>query len=182
MSRDQIAPAFLPALTHLEETLRRLRTGRATPGLVDQMTVQAYGSPMRLKELATITIPDAKTIQIEPWDASQMPSIVKALQASPLGLQPSEMGTIVCLTLPPLTEERRRELAKVVQTHLEETKGAIRAIREKLVKELRARKERGELSEDACAREQKRLQDDVQAVTDAATARGREKQEEIIHG
>lgn len=182
MSSDQIAPVFLPAVKHLEQVLSGLRAARATTGIVDHLNVTAYGATMRLKELATISVPDAKTILIEPWDSAQAPAIVKALQTSPLGLQPSETGSVIRLSLPPLTEERRRELAKVVRERLEEARVAIRQTREKLAKDLKSRNERGELSEDALVREQKRLQEEVRVATTAAEARGREKEEEILHG
>lgn len=170
---------FGPAVNHLEEVLRGLRAGRATPGLVENIEVGVYGSRVPLKSIASISTPDPKTIQVEPWDKTQIKEVEKALATSPLGVNPQAAGTTIRLTLPSLTEERRFELKKLVRQHLEETKGSIRQTREKLLKELRSWQVSGELSEDAFERERKKLQDDVDAAVAAADTLAREKESQI---
>lgn len=134
---------------------------------------------MRLKELAHIVTPDARTIQIEPWDKELVKPIEKALATSSLGVNPVIAGTVIRVPLPPLTEERRRELAKLVKQHVEETRITIRNIRERLLKDLRARKDSGALSEDTFERERKHLQADVDAVVAEAGSSGENKEREL---
>jgi len=176
----EIVAAFAPVLAHLDTVFRGLRTGRANPGLVEHLEVESYGTKMRIKELATVAVPDAKTIHIQPWDVGQVQIITKAIESSPLGVMPAVAGTVIRVTLPPLTEERRRGLTRFVRQHLEEARVAIRNIREKLLKELKNRKDAKELSEDAFERERKNLQTDVDAAIAAVDSRGKEKEKELL--
>lgn len=175
-----VAPVFAPALDHLETVMQGLRTGRANPGLVEHIEVESYGTRMRLKELATVAVTDARTLQIQPWDKAQVGVIAKAIEASPLGVMPTVAGTSIRLTLPSLTEERRRELTRLMKQHLEEARVAIRNVREKQLKELKAQKDAKELSEDAFERERKKLQEDVDAAVTAVDSRGKEKEKELL--
>ncbi len=175
-----ITTPFQPALQHLEEVLRGIRAGRASPGLVESIEVEAYGSRMRLKDVAAITTPDARTIQVEPWDKAVVPAVEKAIAASPLGVNPATAGAVIRVPVPPLTEERRTELSKLVRQKVEEAKISIRNAREKLLKELKAKKESGALSENAFERERKTLQEAVDAATAAVEERGRAKEAEIL--
>lgn len=181
MTGEPAVPAtFAPALTHLDTVFQGLRTGRANPGLVEHLEVESYGTKMRVKDLATVTIPDARTLQIQPWDRGQTALIAKAIESSPLGVMPSVAGTVIRLSLPPLTEERRRELTRLVKRHAEEARVAVRNTREKLSKELKSRKDAKELSEDAFERERKKLQEGVDATIAAVDSRASEKEKELL--
>lgn len=172
---------FRAPLRHFEETLRGLRAARASPALVEDIEIDAYGTTMRLRELAHISTPDPRTIHVEPWDTQLLKPIEKALAAAPLGVNPATAGTVIRVPLPPLTEERRRELARVVGTHAEEARVAIRVIRERLLKDLRAQKEKGELSEDEFERERKGLQADVDDAIVEAGKRTKQKELELLN-
>ncbi|EKD63663.1 MAG: hypothetical protein ACD_51C00231G0006 [uncultured bacterium] len=121
---------FEKAMTHLKDEYGKLQVGRAHPGLVEGLLVDAYGISQPLKAVASVTIPDAKTIQITPWDRSVISSVEKAIRESNLGLNPVNNGAGVILNIPPLTEERRVELSKVVKKLAEEAKIAIRNSRQ----------------------------------------------------
>ncbi|MDP3685494.1 MAG: ribosome recycling factor [bacterium] len=175
-----VLAAFGPVVAHLETVLKGLRTGRANSGLVEHLEVESYGTKMRLKELATVTVPDARTIHIQPWDKDQVPVVAKAIESSPLGVMPTVAGTMIRLTIPPLTEERRRDLTRLLGRYLEEARVSIRNIREKQVKELKSQKDAKELSEDAFERERKNLQEEVDAAIAAVDNRGKEKEKELL--
>ncbi len=174
--KEKISADFLPAVEHLEEALSGIRTGRANPGIIEHVKVDMYGSSMRIKDMATISVPEPQTLQIEPWDASAVAAIDKAIKASDIGIQPNVSGKTIRLNMPQLTEERRKEMAKMVKRAVEECHIAIRNVREKLMKELKAL----ELSED----EEKTEKDRVQKETDAATAfadlLGKDKERDLL--
>lgn len=121
---------FEQALEHFVKDLKNLRTNRASAGLVEDLRVQAYDSNMDLKSVASITTPDARTIQIEPWDKNLVKEIEKAITASGLGINPKIAGTVIHLNLPPMTEENRKELVKVINQKSELARIAVRNIRE----------------------------------------------------
>jgi ribosome recycling factor len=146
----------------LRQHLITIRTGRASPALVEQMPVEAYGSPMPLNQLAGITTPDAKMILIQPYDASLVKAIEKAIQNSELGINPSNDGRVIRLVLPPLTEERRRDLTKQVRARVEESKVAVRNIRRDAVDEVRKLEHDKQISEN----DQRRGQEKLQELTD----------------
>lgn len=117
------------AIASLEHDLSGIRTGRANPGLVEKLTVEYYGSEMPLNQVAGINVPEARLIVIQPWDKSSIPAIEKAIQKSELGLNPSNDGNVIRIVLPQLTEERRRDLVKLVHKRVEEGRVAIRNVR-----------------------------------------------------
>ena len=125
------------ALVSLEEDLTTIRTGRATPALVEKLPIDYFGMPTPLLQLATISIPEARAILIKPFDPTTLRTIERSILASDLGLTPNNDGKAIRLNLPPLTQERRRDLVKVVSTRLEEARVAIRNIRRDLIKDLR---------------------------------------------
>ena len=129
---DEHKNEFQRMLDHFYKELQNLRTGRASAALVEGIKVEVYGQPMELKAVASITIPDAKTIQIEPWDKTIVKDIEKALIEASLGMQPTVAGTVIRLMQPPMTEENRKQLVKVLHQKEEATKIGIRNVREKI--------------------------------------------------
>jgi len=150
------------SLQHLKTELSGIRTGRASLVLFDSIQVNYYGTMTPLKQIATLSIPDSRTVLIQPWDTSQLPEIEKAILASGLGLTPTNDGKVVRISIPPLTEERRRDLVKLVKKIGEESKVAIRNIRRDTNDELKSLQKDGTLSEDAL----RKAQDEVQKMTD----------------
>jgi ribosome recycling factor len=150
------------AIQTLEEDLAGIRTGRASPALVERLHVEYYGMPTPLMQLATINIPEARQIQIRPFDATSLKAIEKAILASELGLTPNNDGKIIRLNIPPLTEERRRDLVKVVHNRLEESRIAVRNVRRDLIKDLRDFEKEKLISED----DLKKAEEELQKLTD----------------
>lgn len=180
MKNIKVKPQFESAIIHLEEELKGLRTGRASSGLVDNIAVDYYGTQTRLRDMASINVVSVATIQIEPWDKSAVQNIVKAIEASSLGLNPAVSGTIIRLNIPPLTEERRKELAKAVGKYVEDAKIVTRNIREKHLKDLKNKLDDKEISEDEHKREKDFFQKDVDEALKAIEEMGREKESEIL--
>lgn len=150
------------AVETLESDYKRLRTGRASVSLVDGIKVDYYGSPTPLSQLATLTIPDPRTIMIQPWDTSVVGDIEKAILKSELGLTPMNDGKSIRIGIPPLTAQRRKELVKVVKKKAEESKVVVRNIRRDLNEKIKDLKKDKKVSED----EQFRAQDEIQKITD----------------
>ncbi|SFM41198.1 ribosome recycling factor [Thermodesulforhabdus norvegica] len=149
-------------LKNLEGEYKRLRTGRASPALVESIKVDYYGTATPLNQLATITIPEPRTIMIQPWDQNVVSEVEKAILKSDLGLTPNSDGKIIRINVPPLTEERRQELVKLVKKMAEEAKVAIRNIRRDANEMIKDLKKEKQISED----EQFRAQEKVQKITD----------------
>ena len=150
------------ALDSLERDYRRLRTGRASVSLVEGIRLDYYGTPTPLNQLATLTIPDPRTIMIQPWDTSVIGEVEKAILKSELGLTPMNDGKIIRINIPPLTTERRRELVKIVKKMSEESKVAVRNIRRDANEMIKDLKKEKEISED----DQFRAQEETQRITD----------------
>lgn len=149
------------AVSHLRDQFRTVRSSRATPGLVESVRVDYYGTQTPLRQLATIAIPDPQLIVIKPYDPSSVDAVHKALLTSELGLTPSVDGKIIRLTVPPLSEERRRRIASQLKDLAEEAKVAIRNIRRDANKQADAEKKDGDMPEDDAFR----LKDDIQELT-----------------
>ncbi|WP_022847570.1 MULTISPECIES: ribosome recycling factor [unclassified Desulfurobacterium] len=164
----------------LKSEFAGLRTGRASTVLVEDIKVDYYGTMTPIKQLAQISVPEATQIAIQPWDISVVPNIEKAIRNSDLGVMPQTDGNVIRINLPPLTEERRRELVKKAGKMAEQARIAIRNIRHELMKELDKMKKEGGISED----EIKRLKDELQKVTDKYVKQVDEllkkKEEEIL--
>src|SRR5918911_2128106 len=143
----------------LRNHLATIRTGRASPALVEYMSVEAYGSQMPMNQLAGITTPDARMIVIQPYDKSMIKPIEKAIQNSELGINPSNDGIVIRLALPQLTEERRRELTKLVKARVEEGKVAVRNLRRDALDDLKQLEHEKLISETDQRRAQERLQE-----------------------
>jgi ribosome recycling factor len=150
------------ALAVLEDDLKGMRTGRASPALVEKLHVDYYGTQTPLYQLATITVPEAQLIAIRPFDKTSLKSIEKAILASELGLTPNNDGTIIRLVIPPLTQERRTELQKVVNRRMEESRVAVRNVRRSAIDDLREFEKEKLISED----ELEDGLDEVQKLTD----------------
>jgi ribosome recycling factor len=139
-----------------------IRTGRATPALLDRIQVESYGATVPLKQVATVNSPDGRSLLIAAFDKNQVGAIRKAIETSDLGLNPNIDGAQIRLSIPPLTEDRRKDLVKVIKKKSEEHKVAIRNIRHKAVDEIKGLQKSGEITEDAV----KRASDQVQKLTD----------------
>ena len=168
------------AIQALEVDLSGIRTGRASPSLVERLHVEYYGMPTPLMQLATISAPEARTIMIRPFDASSLRAIEKAIQTSELGLTPNNDGKVIRLNIPPLTEERRRDLVKVVHARVEESHVAVRNVRRDLLKDLREFEHEKMISED----DLKKGEEELQKLTDQMILQinmvGERKQAEIM--
>lgn len=164
------------ALAHLEEEYKRLQIGRASSGLVEDLQVESYGMKQPLKAVAGITIPDAKTVQIQPWDRSLLAKIEKAIQESDLNLNPVNNGAAIILNIPPLTEERRRDLVKVVNRLEEDTRITVRNARHDTLSAAKRMQHDGDLTEDEQNRLEKQIQERVDKTNDKISelARGKE--------
>ena len=168
------------AVEALRRELATVRTGRANPALVDHLKVDYYGTPTPLKQLASVMVPEARLLTIQPWDKGSLTAIEKAIQKSDLGLNPTNDGSLIRLAIPPLTEERRRELVRMVHKKVEEGRVAIRNIRRDAHSMLRDLLHDKEISED----QEHNAQEELQKVTDRVIAEadgvGQEKEEELL--
>lgn len=150
------------SIEHLTKDLATLRAGRANPAMVEKIMVEYYGEPTPLNQLANITVPEARLLVIQPWDKSSIGEIEKAIMKSDLGVNPTNDGNVIRIAIPQLTEERRKELVKVVKKKAEEAKVAIRNIRREANDMLKSSEKEKMISED----EGKKGADDVQKLTD----------------
>ncbi len=168
------------AVRVLEEELKGIRTGRANPALVERLEVEYYGVPTPLMQIASISVPEPRQLLIKPFDPSSLKAIEKAIRNSDLGLNPNNDGHSIRLILPPLTEERRKALVKLVHHRVEEARIAIRNVRRDVIKDLREMEDEKMISED----ERKRAEDKVQDLTDKyieeANRVGERKEREIL--
>jgi ribosome recycling factor len=177
---DDHRSEFQGALDHYHKELQGLRTGRAHSALVEDIRVEAYGQTMDLKSVCSITIPDAKTLQIEPWDKTVVKEVEKALIDASLGMQPNVAGTVIRLVMPPMTEETRKNMVKVLHQKEEQAKVGIRNVREKVKSLITADEKNKEISEDQKRRDLERLEKTVaewNAKIDTLTS---EKEKDIM--
>ena len=150
------------AIQVLKRDLASMRAGRATPALLEKVTVSYYGSEMPVNQLASISAPEPRLLVVQPWDKSALPEIERAILKSELGLTPTNDGNVIRIAIPALTEERRAELVKVVKKSGEESKVAIRNVRRDANEEIKKLGKNGEISED----DVRRGQDEIQKLTD----------------
>ena len=168
------------AIQVLHEDLGAIRTGRANPGLVEKLPIEYYGAPTPLLQLASISVPEARTIMIKPFDASTLKAIEKAIQTSDLGLNPNSDGKVIHLNLPPLNEERRRDLVKHVHHRLEEARVAVRNIRRDAHNDLRDFEKEKLISEDDLERGEEDLQKLTDKYVEEIGIQGKTKEAEIM--
>ena len=162
MELNQYEEKMKKSLANLEEEYGAIRAGRANPRILDRIQVDYYGTPSSLQSVANISVPEARMIQIQPWDTGLIKDIEKAILASDLGLTPANDGKVIRLVFPELTEERRKELVKDVKKKGEEAKVAIRNIRRDANDAVKKEAKANEISED----DQKQLEDKIQKLTD----------------
>jgi ribosome recycling factor len=168
------------AVQALEEDLAGIRTGRASPALVEKLPVEYYGTQTPLLQLASINVPEPRSLMIRPFDASTLKAIDRAIRTSDLGLTPNNDGKAIRLNLPPLTEERRRDLVKVVHNRVEEARVAVRNVRRDSIKDLREFEQEKLISED----DRDKGETEIQKITDRFIADvngvGERKEKEIL--
>lgn len=166
----------------LTTELASIRTGRAAPSLVEHLKVEYAGVPTPLNQIAGVSSPEASLLVIQPWDKSSIRNIEKAVQTSDLGLNPISDGTVIRISIPPLSEERRQELTKIVRKRVEERRIAVRNLRREAMDELKDLEKNKEISQD----EHKRTLNQLQKITDSFINRteqiGRDKEAELMGG
>jgi ribosome recycling factor len=164
--RKSTEQKMLKSIESLKSDLAKVRTGRAHTGLLDHIQVEYYGSMVPLSQVAGIGLADARTISVQPWEKKMLPVIEKAIRESDLGLNPASQGDVLRVPMPSLTEERRRELAKVIKHEGENARVAVRNLRRDANQGLKDLLKKKDISED----EERRAQDDVQKLTDRFVA------------
>jgi len=171
--------SFNKTLEYLKQDISSLRTGRATPALVEDITVEAYGVKQPLKTVAAISVADAKTLNIDPWDKGLMQAVETAIRNSQLGINPVNDGKLIRLPLPELTHERRSELLKVLNQKLEQAKIALRKIREEIREDISRKEKNKEISEDDKYKMQDELDKKIKDYNEKIDQIGLEKEKEI---
>ena len=164
--KKQATEKMAKSIETLRHDLAKVRTGRAHTGLIDHLRVDYYGTEMPINQVANVTLSDARTIAIQPFEKKMVQAVEKAIRDSDLGVNPATSGDVIRVPMPPLTEERRRELTKIVKHEGENAKVAIRNIRRDAIQHLKDLLKKSEVGED----EEKRAQDDVQKATDKSIA------------
>lgn len=168
------------AVEALKQDIASLRTGRASAALVERITVDYYGTPTPVNQVASISVPEARLLVIQPWDRKMLTDIEKAIQKSDLGINPNNDGQVIRLAIPPLNEERRRDMVKTLHKRLDEHKVAIRNIRRDAHDKLRDREKKKEVSEDELKRSTERLQKLTDRYIDEMDKVGKAKELEIL--
>jgi ribosome recycling factor len=161
-TKKQAEQKMLKSIETLKNNLGKIRTGRAHVGLIDHVTVDYYGSPTLLNQVANITLIDARTIGVQPYEKKMLSAVEKAIRDSDLGLNPASFGEVVRIPMPALTEERRKDLTKVVRSECEDGRVAVRNVRRDAINQLKEALKGKEISED----DERRAADDIQKLTD----------------
>lgn len=177
-----LRPKLEKVLTDLKAEIAPLRTGRATPVLVEDLEIEAYGSRQPLKALAAISVPEARQILIQPWDKSLLPAIEKAIQSSPLGINPIADKDTIRLALPTLTEERKRDLVKLLKEKLEASRIQVRRARDEIMKAVEAEEKAKAISEDEEFRKKQEVEKTVGETNKKIEETGQGKEREIMAG
>jgi len=178
---DDAKKKFEGALEHFKEALKQLRTGRAHPSMLDSVVVEAYGTPMPLNQVATVTTADAQLLQISPFDPSNLQAIATAIRNNPsLGLNPTDDGRVVRVPIPALTEERRRELTKVAAQKQEECMVSLRNVRHEVLDTISKAQKDKQIGEDDAKRLEKQVEDTLSKVRADAEAALKAKEQEIL--
>jgi ribosome recycling factor len=168
------------AVEALKHDLAAIRTGRASSALIERIHVDYYGAPTPINQVATISVPEARLLVIQPWDKKMLTDIEKAIQRSDLGINPNNDGQVIRLNVPPMNEERRRDLVKTLHKKLDEHKVAIRNVRRDVQDKLRDREKKKEVSEDELKRSIDKLQKLTDRYIDEMDKVGKTKEQEIL--
>ncbi|HEY4388225.1 MAG TPA: ribosome recycling factor [Ktedonobacteraceae bacterium] len=168
------------AIDALKQDLSALRTGRASAGLLERISVDYYGTPTPINQVASISVPEARLLVIQPWDKKLLSDIEKAIQKSDLGINPNNDGQVIRLNVPPMNEERRRDLVKSLHKKLDEHKVAVRNVRRDVQDKLRDREKKKEVSEDELKRSTERLQKLTDRFIEEMEKVGKSKELEIL--
>lgn len=173
-------PQFDQAIAHLQNELSGIRTGRANPGLLGTVAVESYGSRLPLLQLASITAADAKTLVISPWDKGQLAAIEKAISAANLGFTPGNDGNVIRINLPPMSEDRRKEMVKLIGQIAEKAKISVRNIREDASKALKRAESEAKMGKDDLLRAQNKLQEAVDKLNAEIKSLAEAKEKEVM--
>ncbi len=165
---------------HMCREYSEIRAGRANPAVLDKVKVDYYGSPTPVNQLAAVSVTEARTLTIQPWDASILRQIEKAIQKSDIGINPNNDGKIIRLIFPPLTEERRKLIVKDVQKVAEDTKVQVRNVRRETIEKLKAMKKSGDLTEDDLKTAEKKMQKLTDSFTKKIDEASAAKQKEVL--
>jgi ribosome recycling factor len=179
-TRVSIDARMSRAVEAMERDFQAVRTGRASTALVERLPVEYYGTPTALNQLASISVPEAHSIVIQPWDRSVLSAIEKAIQRSDIGLVPNVDGTVVRLNIPPLTEERRKEIVRVVHKRMEEARVEIRNHRREAADEVKRRERDGAIGADDARRELDQIQKLTDRWIEEVDRSGAAKEQEIL--
>jgi ribosome recycling factor len=171
---------FDHALEHYRQELSTLRTGRANVGLLSTVMVESYGTKMPLQQVASITVSDARTLTISPWDKSQIQAIEKGIAAANLGFNPGNDGVVIRVTVPPLNEERRREMVKIVGQLAEAARISVRQVREDILKAVKKAEADGQVAKDDVSYAQKKVQEVVDKMNAEIKQVAEEKEKDIM--
>ncbi len=177
----QAETAFEAALEHLKNELTRLRTGRAHPGMLDSVMVEAYGTQMPIHQVGTVAAPESQLLQITPYDPNNLQAIATAIRNNQsLGFNPSDDGRVVRVQIPPLTEERRREIAKQISEKVEEALIRMRNSRHEAIRQLDSAKKDKQISEDDARRSEKSIDESFNHFRDLMDSAAKAKESEIL--
>lgn len=171
---------FRGASEHFQMEAAKLRTGRAHPSLVEDILVEYYGSKTPLRQIASVTVPEPRTLVIQPWDQSSLQAVAEAIRMSDLGLNPADDGRVIRLALPQLTEERRRDLVKALNARAEDARVSVRNIREEIWKEIQSLEKEGRIGEDEKFSGKEDLQKEVDRWNAELESIRKKKEEEIL--
>lgn len=171
---------MLKSIDFLRSELAQIRTGRASPSLLENVTITAYDSKMKLVELAQISSPDPKQLLISPWDKTITADIARGIEAANLSLTPIADEEVIRINIPPLTEERRKEFTKLAHQKAEMARVGVRSIRHDMLSELKRNKESGQVSEDEAERLEKQLQELVEETIDEVDVLVEKKEQELM--
>ncbi len=168
------------ALAALDRDYSAIRAGRANPKVLDKITVDYYGTPTPIQQMAAVSVPEGRMLQIQPWDASTLKDIEKAIQASDIGINPQNDGRLIRLIFPQLTEERRKEIVKEINKRAEDAKVTVRSLRRDAVDKAKAMKKNSEITEDDLANLEKKIQNLTDKYCKEADELSKKKEKEIM--
>ncbi len=171
---------FAKVMDHFKFELGSVRTGRANPALLATVQVESYGAKMPLEHVASVTVSDAKTLTISPWDKGQLQAIEKGIQMANLGFNPSNDGNVIRITLPALNEERRKEMVKLLGQIAEKAKIGIRNVREDVIKEMKRAEGDGKISKDDLTHGQRKLQESIDKYNEEIKGMADAKEKDVM--